>query len=92
MSKKELRKQLELAIIKATEDILNNHNAKAAQKIQKTVKKSSKTVAKKFYKAVKQLAENTIVTEVKKTAVPVKKSAVSRLKIKTAASTAKVKK
>ncbi|MES2593319.1 MAG: hypothetical protein V4608_15660 [Bacteroidota bacterium] len=92
MSQKELRKQLELAIIKATETVLDNQNAKATQKIKKIIEESSKVVAKKFYKAVKKISVTPSVSEVKKTAAKVEKNVVTRLKIKTAPVKVKAKK
>jgi hypothetical protein len=68
MNKKELRKELELTLVKTIEDVLNKHNAKSAKKVRRTTFEVSKIVAKKFYKSLKQ--ETKIVS--KKTA-PVKK-------------------
>jgi hypothetical protein len=55
MNKKALRKQLELALIKAIEETLNKRNALAAGQIKKKVNEASKLIAKKFYKTIKEL-------------------------------------
>jgi hypothetical protein len=62
MDKKALRKELEHALSKSIIDTLNKRNALAATEIKKKVEDVSKTVAKKFYKALKELKEKTIVT------------------------------
>jgi len=56
MNKKELRKQLELALVKSIEETLNKHNEIAGKKIRKTNLKHSKDIAKKFYKTIAKLA------------------------------------
>jgi hypothetical protein len=61
MDKKTSRKELERALSKSLTDTLNKRNAIAAGKIKKKIEDASKTVAKKFYKAIKELNEKTIV-------------------------------
>lgn len=76
MSKKELRKELELILIKTIEEVLNKRNAEATKKIKKATQDASKMVAKKFLKIIKTLTENKILTPkniVKKTSTPIKK-------------------
>jgi hypothetical protein len=53
MNKKELRKELELNLIKGMEEVLNKQNSEVSKKIRKTTHEASKKVAKKFYKALK---------------------------------------
>lgn len=60
MNKKALRKELELNLIKGMEDVLNNHNHEASKKIRKITYEASKTVAKKFVKALKSISGNKI--------------------------------
>jgi len=77
MSKKELRKELELVLIKAIEDVLKKRNAEAAQKIIKTTYEASKTVAKKFLKNIQPIMESKVSTPVKsikKVIIPIKKA------------------
>lgn len=57
MDKKELRKELELALIKLIQDALNKRNALIAKEIQKTTNESAKNIAKKFYKTLKTKAK-----------------------------------
>jgi hypothetical protein len=52
MNKKELRKQLELALVKTIEDTLNKIDSENPKKIRKTTYESSKNIAKKFYKTL----------------------------------------
>lgn len=67
MNKKELRKELELVLIKAIEEVLTKKNAFVPAKIRKTTYEASKNVAKKFYKTLN--AERIIKT----TKLPLKK-------------------
>jgi len=53
MNKKELRKELELVLVKTIEEVLNKRNSETAKKIRKTTYEGSKTIAKKFYKSLK---------------------------------------
>jgi hypothetical protein len=55
MEKRTLRKELELDLIRAIAETLGKRNAIAGKQIKKKVEEASKTVAKKFYKAIKQL-------------------------------------
>lgn len=73
MSKKEIRKELELVLIKSLEEVLNKKNAVATKKIRKNTHVASKMVAKKFLKMIKNIDENKIVTPKKS----VKKAIVS---------------
>lgn len=54
MNKKELRKELELTLVKAIEEVLSKKNSEATKKIRKTTYDASKSVAKKFYKSLKE--------------------------------------
>lgn len=81
MDKKALRKELELALSKSITETLNKRNALAAEQIKKKVEDASKTLAKKFYKAIKELNEKkTILAKaivkpiVKSKKAPVKKT------------------
>jgi len=53
MNKKELRKSLELELLKTIETVLNKQNSESAKKIRKTTSEVSRTIAKKFYKSQK---------------------------------------
>lgn len=55
MSKKELRKELELVLVKTIESVLSKKDALIAPKIRKTTAQASKDIAKKFYKSLKSL-------------------------------------
>lgn len=55
MDKKALRKELETALVKSIEETLLKRNPLAGQKIKKEISKVSKKVAKKFFKAIKEL-------------------------------------
>jgi hypothetical protein len=55
MEKRTLRKELELDLIRSIQETLGKRNAIAGKQIKKKVEEASKTVAKKFYKAIKQL-------------------------------------
>ena len=57
MNKKELRKELELALVKSIEDVLSKKNSVASKKVRKTTYEASKAVAKKFYKSLKEKAK-----------------------------------
>lgn len=84
MSKKELRKELELTLVKTIEEVLNKQNTVATSKIRKTTHEASKMVAKKFLKIIKSIAEIKIVTPpktVKKALLPIKKVVVKAPKI-----------
>lgn len=75
MSKKELRKELELSLLKALEDILNKKNTEITKKIRKTSQEASKIVAKKFFKNLNTVTQNkTVITKkIFKKVIPVKK-------------------
>lgn len=76
MSKKELRKELELTLTKSLEEVLSKRNVEVAKKIRKTTYEASKMVAKKFLKNIQPIKENKVVTPiriVKKAIVPIKK-------------------
>lgn len=76
MSKKELRKELELILLKSIEEVLSKRNAEVAKKIRKTSQEASKMVAKKFLKNIQPIKENKAVTPVrivKKVIIPIKK-------------------
>ena len=81
MSKKALRKELEIILIKTIEGILHIHNPEAAKKIKKVIDDSSGTIAKKFYKAAKASKSSKINTPKKSVKKPVK-SAVTKVKAK----------
>lgn len=65
MSKKELRKELELNLSKHIENVLVGIDETVAKKIRKTTLEASKLVAKKFYKISKQNTD-------KKSTIPAK--------------------
>lgn len=75
MSKKELRKELELSLLKALEDILNKKNAEITKKIRKTSQEASKIVAKKFFKNLNVATQNktVIAKKILKKVIPAKK-------------------
>jgi hypothetical protein len=76
MSKKELRKELELTLTKSLEEVLSKRNVEVAKKIRKTTYEASKMVAKKFLKNIEPIKENKAVTPiriVKKAIIPLKK-------------------
>lgn len=54
MNKKELRKELELILVKTIEEVLSKKNSEASKKIRKTTYDASKSIAKKFYKSLKE--------------------------------------
>lgn len=90
MSKKDLRKELEIELVKVIENYLNKSDEETTEKIRKTTYEASKKIAKKFYKAIKsendkqptaialkKVSPNPVKKAVKKTAKKVnKKSAV----------------
>ena len=53
MNKKELRKELELQLVKSIDAVLSKKNATVAKNIRKNTFGASKTLAKKFYKSLK---------------------------------------
>jgi hypothetical protein len=55
-TKKTLRKELELILVKTIEGVLTMRNVEAAKKIKKTTADSSKNIAKKFYKTIKTVS------------------------------------
>ena len=65
--KKQQRKEIENTLYQLIDAHLSHHNAKAADKIQKAIRSSSKNIAKKFSKLVKK-------TEAKKVTVKSKAS------------------
>lgn len=76
MSKKELRKELELILTKSLEEVLSKRNVEVTKKIWKTTHEASKMVAKKFLKNMQPIAENKATAPikiVKKAIVPIKK-------------------
>jgi imidazoleglycerol phosphate dehydratase HisB len=58
MNKKALRKELENALVKSIQETLNTRNAIAGKKIKHKIENAAKSVAKKFYKAIKTLNED----------------------------------
>jgi ribosomal protein RSM22 (predicted rRNA methylase) len=87
MDKKTLRKELEKALISSIEETLNKRNAIAGKQIRKKIEEASKTVAKKFYKAIGQLSDSKPVMPktIAKKAAPVKKAATKKAVTKPAA-------
>ncbi|MGQ0828837.1 MAG: hypothetical protein ACT4ON_10630 [Bacteroidota bacterium] len=57
MNKKTLRKELEFVLVKTIEEVLKNRNTEATRKIKRITFQSSKTIAKKFYKAIKSTSD-----------------------------------
>ena len=78
MSKKALRKELEVILGKTIEEILHLHNPEAAKRTKKVISESSRTIAKKFYKTIKSVAEKKTDTAKKSIKRPVKTIAVKR--------------
>jgi hypothetical protein len=76
MDKKTLRKDLERAVSKSIIETLSKQNAAAGKLIKKKVNEVSKTIAKKFYKALKDLSSNKAVPVKTVTALPVKRNVV----------------
>lgn len=76
MDKKELRKQLELALLKSIEETVSKLNPKVGVAMRKNNHKHSKDIAKKFYKTLKNLSE--------KKEAPVKKTIKKAVKKKPA--------
>ncbi len=66
MSQKKLRKELTVSLLKGIEEVLNKHNPEISTKIRKTTLDVSKTVAKKFVKALKELPEKAIASKTAK--------------------------
>lgn len=62
MNKKALRKELTMSLLKEIEEVLGKHNYKASRRIRKTTREASKTVAKRFVKALKEFPESPVVT------------------------------
>jgi hypothetical protein len=85
MNKKALRKDLERVLSKSIIDALNKRNAIAGEKIKKKVEEVSKTIAKKFYRALKDLdnKKTTVVKSIEKTAAKGKKAPVRKTKTAT---------
>ncbi len=82
MSQKKLRKELTVNLLKGIEEVLNKHNPEASTKIRKITLDASKTVAKKFVKALKALPVKQETSKTtKKAAVPVKTSGTAENKI-----------
>ncbi len=76
MSKKTLRKELELILIKTIEEVLNKRDVEATKKIGKTMHEATKMIAKKFLKTMNPLVKNKIVAPkkvIKSPLVPIKK-------------------
>ncbi|MCE9539779.1 MAG: hypothetical protein K8R85_11255 [Bacteroidetes bacterium] len=65
MSKKELRKELELTLTKSLEDVLSKRNVEVTKKIRKITHEASKMVAKKFLKNMQAIAEKKATTPIK---------------------------
>jgi hypothetical protein len=91
MNKKELRKELERALSKSITDTLNKRNALAAGEIKKKIEDASESLAKKFYKTIKELNKKPIdlAKTIEKVSLKNKKSPVKKAK---AASVKKAKK
>jgi hypothetical protein len=91
MDKKALRKELELALSKSIIEILDKRNPLAGKQIQKKIEEVSKTLAKKFYKTVKDLSVKKTVPAkaLKKKIVPVKKTPVKKTRSTTVKRTKK---
>jgi hypothetical protein len=83
MDKKALRKELENALSKSINDTLNKRNALATAEIKKKIEDVSKIVAKKFYKAIKELSKKKVVPAkaIEKKAAKVKKTPAKKTKV-----------
>lgn len=75
MSKKELRKELELLLVKTITEVLSKKDAARSKKIGKNIAEASKTIAKKFYKAAKPEAQKIAVSKDNKPVVKNKPAA-----------------
>ncbi len=89
MTKKELRKELELTLVKTIEEVLSKKNPDNAKKLRKTTQEASKVVAKKFYKSLKEKA---VVKTKNKPALKTKKKPALKTKVSTPVKKAKIKK
>ncbi|MEO6902145.1 MAG: hypothetical protein ABI315_03245 [Bacteroidia bacterium] len=78
MSKKDLRKKLEIELMKIIENYLNKSNEEVAGKIRKTTYEASKTIAKKFYKTIKSEKEKQTTAIVLKKIIPATLKKVTR--------------
>ena len=72
MNKKQLRKNLELSLVKTIEDLLISINPEATKQVDEIIFGASKIIAKKFYKSIKVKEEK---AEEKKASVLKKKVA-----------------
>jgi hypothetical protein len=82
MNKKELRKELELILVKTIEEVLTKRNSTIPAKIRKTTFEASKSVAKKFYKALKTKAPKKITKPAAQKSKAPTKAAVKKRAIK----------
>lgn len=85
MGKKDLRKELELSLVKEIENVLNKLDNTVTGKIRKATYQASKLIAKKFYKALKP---KSVASTTAKTAVNKPKSAKTAKATQPAAKTA----
>ena len=69
MNKKQLRKDLELALVKNIEDLLISIHPEACKEVDEIIYGASRIIAKRFYKSIKQKTEKkTVKKEPLKTA------------------------
>ncbi|MEI6488918.1 MAG: hypothetical protein WCP52_08145 [Bacteroidota bacterium] len=75
MNKKQLRKDLELALVKNIEDLLISIQPEACKEVDEIIFGASRIIAKKFYKSIKFKSEkSTVKKETKKTNVSTSKT------------------
>jgi hypothetical protein len=76
MNKKQLKKELEVTLVKTIEDLLISINPQATNEVSDIIYGASKILAKKFYKSMKHQQEKKQEPATKKVAV--KKAAVKK--------------
>jgi len=75
MNKKQLRKDLELALVKNIEDLLISIHPEASKEVDEIIFGASRIIAKRFYKSIKQKTEKkTVKKQPKKTKAPTPKT------------------
>ncbi len=67
MNKKQLRKDLELALVKNIEDLLISIHPEACKEVDEIIYGASRIIAKRFYKSIKQKTEKKTVKKEPKT-------------------------
>lgn len=75
MNKKQLRKELEVSLVKTIEDLLISVNSDVAKKVNDITLGAAKIIAKKFYKNLKEVNEKKASDKKKKAVKKPQKSA-----------------